>query len=69
MADSYQQVPPATDLSPRPSLPADIVSDNYNLLLVAALLVLLVTLIVLVGFYFAHYGLSFAPVVGQIAYC
>lgn len=69
MADSDQQVPAPPDQPQRTSLLADTVSDNYNLLLVAALLVLLVSLAVLVGFWFAHYGLGFAPVVGQIAFC
>ncbi len=68
MADSDQQVSAPQDLSPRPSLLADVVSNNYNLLLVVALLVLILSLAVLVGVWFAHYGLGFGPPVGQIAF-
>ena len=66
MADSDQQVSAPLDQSQSPSLLADIVSDSYNLLLVAALLVLLVSLAVLVGFWIGHYGLGPKPVIGQI---
>ena len=66
MADSDQQVSVAPDQSQSPSLLADIVSDSYVLLLVAALLVLLVSLAVLVGFWFGHYGLGLKPAVAQI---
>ena len=44
------------------ALLADILSDNYLLLLAAALLVLFVTLLVLVGFWVSHYGLNFGSV-------
>ncbi len=64
MADSDQQVSAPQDPSQRPSLLADAVSNNYNLLLVVALLVLILSLAVLVGFWFAHYGLGFGPPVG-----
>ena len=64
MADSDQQVSPPQDLSQRPSLLADVVSDTYNLLLVVALLILILSLAVLVGFWFAQYGLGFGPAVG-----
>ncbi len=60
MADSEQQVSAPLDQTQRPSLLADIVSDNYLLLLVAALLVLSVSLLVLLGFWVSHYGLSFS---------
>ena len=66
MADSDQQVSAPPDLPRGSSLLADIVSDSYNLLLVVALLVLLVTLAVLVGFWIGHYGLGSKPVVGRI---
>ena len=66
MADSDQQVPAPQELSQRPSLLADVVSNNYNLLLVVALLVLILSLAVLVGFWFAHYGLGSKPVIGRI---
>ena len=65
MADSDQQVPSPPDQPERPSLLADTVSNNYNLLLVAALLVLFVSLAVLVGFCFVHYGLGFKPPAAQ----
>ena len=69
MADSDLQVSVPPDQPQRLALLADTVSNNYNLLLVAALLVLIVSLAILIGFWFAHYGLGFAPVVGQIAFC
>lgn len=62
MADSEQQISTPLDQTQPPSLLADIVSDNYLLLLVAALLVLSVSLLVLVGFWVSHYGLSFSSV-------
>ena len=66
MADSEQQISVPLDRSQSPSLLADIVSDSYNLLLVAALLILLVSFLVLVGFWIGHYGLGSKPVIGQI---
>ena len=66
MADSDQQISVAPDQSQSPSLLSAIVSDSYVLLLVAALLVLLVSLVVLVGFWIGHYGLGSKPVVGRI---
>ncbi len=64
MADSEQQISAPLDQTQRPSLLADVVSNNYNLLLVVALLILILSLAVLVGFWFAHYGLGFGPPVG-----
>ncbi len=64
MADSEQQIPAPLDQSQRPSLLADIVSDNYLLLLAVALLVLFVSLAVLLGFSISHYGMGFGPAVG-----
>lgn len=64
MDDSDREISAPLEPSQGPSLLADIVSDNYLLLLAVALLVLFVSLAVLVGFSIGHYGLGFGPAVG-----